>query len=54
MNNYENTLHSFMTSNYSDRKLSKEFELNGTMTIASHAQDEYNSKIMSLGGEQIG
>lgn len=54
MNNYENTLHSFMTSNYSDRKLSKEFELNESMSITSQAQDTYNSKIMSLGGEQFG
>lgn len=50
----ENKNKSFMKSSYGDEKLDKSNELNETMTIKNTSQDEYTSKIHSLGGGNNG
>ena len=52
MENETNTLHDFTTSHFGDTKLSKENELNESMTITPQAQDEYTTTIENLGGNR--
>lgn len=48
----ENTMKDMMTSKYGHEQLDKSTELNDTMSILPAGQDEYESKIHSLGGNQ--
>lgn len=50
--NEENTMKDMMTSKYGNEQLDKSSELNETMSIMPTGQDEYESKIHSLGGNQ--
>jgi len=44
-------MHDMMTSSYGDGKLSKENELNDTMSIAPSAPDSYENTLMQGKGE---
>lgn len=46
----KNSTKSFTTSNFGDTKFSKERELNSGMSIVNNAENEYQRKISSLGG----
>lgn len=46
----ENKMKDFTTSSFGDSKLSKENELNASMSVTNDSRDEYASKIASLGG----
>lgn len=48
----ENENRSMMVSDSGDSKADKSKELNDSMSIQEQAQDEYESKIHSLGGSQ--
>lgn len=43
--NEENTLHSMVTSSFGDTKMSKENELNSSMSIQALPDDELTSKL---------
>lgn len=43
---------SFMVSDYGDNKLSKEKEINASMTIADKPKDEYTRAIENIGGNK--
>lgn len=47
----ENSVKDFMTDSFGDGKLSKENELNETMSIATQAPDEYTNTINNIGGQ---
>lgn len=46
----KNTTRELTTSNYGDLKFSKERELNSGMSIINNANNGYQNKIASLGG----
>ncbi len=46
----KNNTKSFTTSNFGDTKFSKERELNNGMSIVNNAENAYQRKISSLGG----
>lgn len=48
----KNTTRELTTSNYSDSKFSKQRELNSGMSIINNANNSYQNKIASLGGNE--
>lgn len=51
MEQYTNKNRPFMNDTYKDTKLSKETELNSSMTISQSSQDKYEQTQKSLGGQ---
>lgn len=53
-NENKNTMRGMMKEDYDDIKLSKDRELNESMTITETSQDEYTRKIHNIGGSNNG
>lgn len=51
MENETANVKDFMSDSFGDGKLSKELELNESMTIAQQAPDEYTNKLNNIGGQ---
>lgn len=48
----QNQTKEFMSTSFGDEKLSKEMELNSTMSISPQTRDEYEQKIKNIGGNE--
>ena len=51
MEQYTNSNRDFMNDTYKDNKLSKDTELNSTMSISQSAPDKYEQTQKSVGGQ---